>query len=75
MMNLNLKKVIIEEHKRINYFGSYILILPDIAAGRKRRYSVYVMPTSPDSTRFKPKIIGRELTIGHARKIASEYQP
>jgi hypothetical protein len=66
-MNHNLKKVVIEEHKRINYLGNYLLIVPDIAAGRKRRYTVYSVPSSPSR---KIKVVGRELTIGQARKIS-----
>lgn len=63
---------IIEYTHRINYDDCYILILPDMAAGRKSRYTVYKIPSSDGSKKIK--IIGRELDIRTARKIAKEYE-
>lgn len=62
---------IIEWKHRINYNDCYILIIPNMAAGHKNRYTVYKISSSEIK---KPKIIGRELDIRTARKIASEYE-
>lgn len=63
---------IIEWTHRINYKDFYILILPDMAAGSQYpRYTVYKIPSSPAN---KTKIIGRELDIRTARKIAKQYE-
>lgn len=62
---------IIEWTHRINHDDCYILILPDMAAGIKNRYTVYKIPSSPAN---KIKIIGRELDIRTARKIAKQYE-
>lgn len=58
---------IIEWKYRIKYNDYYILILPDIAAGKTPRYTVYKIPSSPAK---RIKIIGRELDIRTARFIA-----
>ena len=44
-------------------------IVPDYAAGKHFRYTVYNMPQSATG---RVKIIGRELTLSVARKIASK---
>lgn len=62
---------IIEWKHRINYNDCYILIVPNMAAGKKPRYTVYKIPSSEAG---KIKIIGRELNIKTARKIAREYE-
>ncbi len=62
---------IIEWKHRINYNDCYILIIPNMAAGHKNRYSVYKISSSENK---KPEIIGRELDIQTARKIASKYE-
>jgi hypothetical protein len=55
--------------KRIGYEGKYAVILPDHAAGRRNRYTVYLMPAHPSR---RVQIIGRELSLGHAKRIANE---
>jgi len=62
---------IIEWKHRINYNDFYILIIPNMAAGKKGRYTVYKIPSSETG---KIEIIGRELPIGMARKIAKKYE-
>lgn len=42
-----------------------------MAAGQKPRYTVYKISSSESK---KPEIIGRELDIRTARKIASKYE-
>jgi hypothetical protein len=53
--------------KRVGYDGSYCLIVPDHAAGNPNRYTVYKIPASPSR---RTKIIGRELPLSCAKKIA-----
>ncbi len=52
--------------KRIPYEGNYFLIVPDIAAGRRFRYTVYKIPSSPSR---RIKVIGREIDLKTARRI------
>lgn len=59
----------IEVTKRVGYGQFYYLIVPDHAAGRKNRYTVYKIPSSPSG---KIKIIGRELLMSQARKQCTE---
>jgi hypothetical protein len=62
------KTEIMETTRRVGYEGHYCVIIPDHAAGRPKRYSVYRLPSSPS----RPiKVIGRELPLGHARKVAA----
>jgi hypothetical protein len=63
--------VTIEERKMVGYDGKYVLIVPDHAAGRFARYTVYLVPSSPSR---RIRIIGRELPLGLARRIAFEAQ-
>ncbi len=62
---------IIEWTHRINYNDFYILIIPNMAAGKKSRYTVYKIPSSEGK---RIEIIGRELDIRTARKIAKKYE-
>jgi len=63
---------IIEWKHRIKYQDCYILIVPNMAAGSMYpRYTVYKIPSSEAG---RIKVIGRELDIRTARKIASEYE-
>ncbi len=62
---------IIERTHRINYNDFYILIIPNMAAGKKSRYTVYKIPSSEGK---RIEIIGRELDIRTARKIAKKYE-
>lgn len=62
---------IIEWKHRINYNDFYILIIPNMAAGKKSRYTVYKIPSSEGR---KIEVIGRELDIRTARKIAKKYE-
>lgn len=55
--------------KRIPYHDRYALIVPDMAAGTKGRYTVYSIPSSPSR---RVRVIGRELTLGQARRIAGK---
>ena len=61
--------MIIFAKKRIGYYGIQCLIVYDHAAGSNNRYTVYVIPASPSR---KIRIIGRELTLGVAKKIAQQ---
>jgi hypothetical protein len=56
--------------RRVDIFGRYILIVPNIASGCKGRYTVYLLPTSDGG---KVKIVGRELPLGHAKRIARAH--
>jgi len=56
---------IVIETKRIDINGYYYLIIPNVAAGYKGRYTVYRIPSS-DGGRIK--IVGRELTLGFAKR-------
>jgi hypothetical protein len=62
---------IVEVTERVGYDGFYCLIVPDHAAGRPRRFTVYRIPSSPAR---RIRIIGRELTLGHARRIARSQE-
>lgn len=62
---------IIEWNYRINYNDFYILIIPNMAAGKKSRYTVYKIPSSEGK---RVEVIGRELDIRTARKIAKKYE-
>ncbi len=62
---------IIEWTHRINYNDFYILIISNMAAGKKSRYTVYKIPSSEGK---RIEIIGRELDIRTARKIAKKYE-
>lgn len=57
--------------KRIDYYDRYFLIVPNIAAGRKGRYTVYRIPTSCGQ---RVRIIGRELTLADSKRIVREHQ-
>ncbi len=59
--------VILETELPVEYKGFYVLIVPDAAAGKKDRFSVYKIPSSPSR---RTKILGRELTLSQARKVA-----
>jgi hypothetical protein len=63
--------VILETLRRVGYEGRYILILPDNTAGKPHRYSVYLLPSSPS----RPvQIVGRELNLPLARRIARQVE-
>lgn len=64
-----MKRILVESQKRVGYDGAYFLIVPDHAAGRPRRFTVYRVPASPSR---RVRVVGRELTLGHARRIAKE---
>lgn len=51
----------------VGYNGHYCAIVPDHAAGRRARYTVYRLPASPAR---RVRIVGRELTWAHAIKVA-----
>jgi hypothetical protein len=50
---------------------SMVVIAPDPQAGKRNRYSVLVIGCQTGTVRC----IGRELPIGHARKIAKQAAP
>jgi hypothetical protein len=62
-----MKTLLIEERHRVGYAGQYVLIVPDHAAGRRGRYTVYLIPSSPSRD---TQVLGRELPLGQARRIA-----
>ena len=57
----------IVETKRVWYDGKYALIVPDNAAGKSKRFTVYLIPASPSRS---VRIVGRELPLGLSKKIA-----
>ena len=66
LLHPNMRHTIIVK-KRVGYDGSYFLIIPDHAAGLPNRYTVYRVPASPSR---RIKIVGRELDLKTANKIA-----
>lgn len=60
---------LIVETRRVGYEGKYFLIIPDHAAGKPRRFTVYAVPSSPSG---RLRVIGRELPLGHAREVAQQ---
>ncbi len=58
--------------RRVGYDGHYFLIVPDHAAGKRNRFTVYKIPSSPSR---RIKVVGRELTLAHARRIAGISPP
>lgn len=60
---------LIEEQTKIPYEGFYYLIVPDAAAGKKGRYSVYRIPSSPSR---RIKVVGRELSLSNARQVVEK---
>jgi len=58
--------------KRIEYEDYYFLILPDIAAGSKGRYTVYRISSSPGTT-GRCVVIGRELKLAYCKKLVAKY--
>lgn len=69
MVTVEGQKIVAITH-RCGYHGpGYFLIVPDHAAGRKPRYTLYHVPTSPSR---RVRILGRELTLGHCQRIARE---
>jgi len=61
------KREILGTKKRVGYRGDYYLIVPDHAAGRRNRFTVYRIPSSPSR---RTRILGRELTWAHCMRIA-----
>ena len=57
--------------RRVGYYGKYIVVIPDHAAGRPRRFTVYLIPASPSR---RIHIIGREVTLGTARILKNKYE-
>lgn len=57
--------------KRVGYSGCYYLVVPDHAAGRRNRFTVYRVPSSPAG---RVKVVGRELPLGYARKYIKELE-
>lgn len=47
----------------------YALIVPDHAAGKRHRYTVYRIPAAPSR---RVKIVGRELPLSDARTVAKK---
>jgi len=65
------KTILLETTKRVGYYGGYYLIVPDHAAGRRNRFTVYRIPTSGGiGYSGGVKVIGRELPLGYSRKLA-----
>lgn len=61
---------ILIQTKRTGYYGpGNVIIVPDHAAGRPRRFTVYWIPPQPS---HKIKIIGRELTLAQSKKVAAK---
>jgi hypothetical protein len=72
--------MILESQQRLQPFPHYTteriaVILPDHAAGSPRRYTVYSMPASPNvSSNGGVRVVGRELSLDNARKIARDVE-
>jgi hypothetical protein len=60
-------RVVIVETRRVGYEGRYYLIVPDHASGRRNRYTVYQVPSSPSR---RVKVVGRELPYLSAERVA-----
>lgn len=58
---------VLETKSRVGYYGKHYLIVPDEAAGKKFRYTVYEIS---HSLSYRVRIIGRELDLRTARKLA-----
>jgi hypothetical protein len=57
---------------RCGYYGpGYFLIVPDHAAGKRRRFTLYHIPTSPSR---RVRILGRELTLGYCQQLARRHK-
>lgn len=70
-----MKRVTLKTKARVGYDGSYAVIIPDHAAGRRGRYTVYLFTSHPVWTQWQAvKIIGRELPLTFARKVAAEAE-
>lgn len=68
-----MKTLLLETTKRVGYEGRYYLIVPDHAAGRRNRFTVYRIPTSGGiGTSGGVKVIGRELPLGYSRKLVKQ---
>lgn len=52
----------------VGYFGRRPVVVLDEAAGRPQRYTVYSLPASPSR---RVRVIGRELSLNDAVRIAS----
>jgi len=64
-------KNIAEIKTRIGYEEYYFLIVPDVAAGKKYRYTMYRVPSSPSR---RIKVVARECTLKDCRLIAKRYR-
>jgi len=66
------KSVNVQVTQRVGYDGCYYLFVPDHAAGRRNRFTVYRIPASPSR---RIKIVGRELPLGYAKKYVERERP
>jgi len=57
---------VLETKSRVGYYGKHYLIVPDEAAGKKFRYTVYEIPSSPSR---RIRVLGREIDLRTARKL------
>ena len=64
-------KNIAEIKTRIGYDEYYFLIVPDVAAGKKHRYTMYRVPSSHSRS---IKVVARECTLQDCRLIAKNYR-
>lgn len=55
---------ILETKRLVGYHGCYFLIVPDHAAGRRFRYTIYRIPAAPSG---RVRVVGRELDLKYAR--------
>ena len=62
--------MLIIEKRRVGYDGKYALIVPDHAAGKPNRFTVYLIPSSPSR---KVRVVGQELTLGVSKRIAKHH--
>lgn len=63
------KSITIVSGFKVGTFGHYNLIVRDTGSGMPNRYTVYRIPSSPSG---RVRIIGRELPLKFAKKLASE---
>ncbi len=61
------KPIILGTSRRAGLSGFYYVIVPDCAAGKRNRYTLYRIPNSPSK---KIRILGRELPYRLCVKIA-----
>ncbi len=56
---------------RVGYDGHIYVFIPDAAAGKRQRYTLYRLPGSPSR---RARVVGRELTEGQCYALAERLE-